>query len=223
MTLSGSGKEKLFKLKKVESFKARPDLNGKAINESQCKDIFIKPLDEPSFKRLIDELGIKRRHRDPSSDGVGDLVMTSRRDRIKEDLESSTWRRCSRKPAFVCDAIDMSRETRVRRKDTIGNEVVRVKIHKCMSWLDAYDEPIGDIDMMEDKIDNPSPQSTSQVLPSFKVYTPPVTYPKEVEETLGTPMEEETIKETQLKDLDLNTCKHDISFGSREVPIYDEP
>ncbi|GJZ23259.1 hypothetical protein Tco_0560718 [Tanacetum coccineum] len=33
----------------------------------------------------------------------------------------------------------------------IGNEVVRVKIPKCMSWLDAYDEPIGDLEMMKDK------------------------------------------------------------------------
>ncbi|GKE83989.1 hypothetical protein Tco_1557731 [Tanacetum coccineum] len=39
----------------------------------------------------------------------------------------------------------------------VGNEVVRVKIPKCMSWLDAYDEPVGDLDMMEDKIDNPRP------------------------------------------------------------------
>ncbi|GJV76986.1 hypothetical protein Tco_1508570 [Tanacetum coccineum] len=51
----------------------------------------------------------------------------------------------------------------------IGNEVVRVKIPKCMSWLDSYDVPIGDLDMMEDKVDNSSPQSTPQVLPSFEV------------------------------------------------------
>ncbi|GJU07694.1 hypothetical protein Tco_1124124 [Tanacetum coccineum] len=31
--------------------------------------------------------------------------------------------------------------------------------------------------------ENLSPQSSPQVLPSFKVYTPPVTYPEEVEET----------------------------------------
>ncbi|GJZ00501.1 hypothetical protein Tco_0517930 [Tanacetum coccineum] len=104
-----------------------------------------------------------------------------------------------------------------------GNEVVRVKIPKCMSWLDAYDEPIGDLDMMEDKVDNPSPQSTLQVLPSFEVYTPPVTHPKEVEETLGTPMEEEPLEETQLKDLGLITYNHDIPLSSREVPIFDEP
>ncbi|GJU66442.1 hypothetical protein Tco_1252701 [Tanacetum coccineum] len=39
----------------------------------------------------------------------------------------------------------------------VKNEVVRVMIPKCMSWLDAYDEPISDI---EDKVDNPSPYST---------------------------------------------------------------
>ncbi|GJV11341.1 hypothetical protein Tco_1352882 [Tanacetum coccineum] len=33
-------------------------------------------------------------------------------------------------------------------------EIVRVKIPKCMALLD--DEPIGDLDIMEDKVDNPS-------------------------------------------------------------------
>ncbi|GJS37325.1 hypothetical protein Tco_0535707 [Tanacetum coccineum] len=54
-----------------------------------------------------------------------------------------------------------------------------------MAWLD--DEPIRDLNTMEDKVDNPSPQSTLQVLPSFEVYTPPVTHPKEVEETIRKP------------------------------------
>ncbi|GKC05530.1 hypothetical protein Tco_0997140 [Tanacetum coccineum] len=36
---------------------------------------------------------IKRRRRDPFGDGVRELVTTSRRGRLKEDLESSTWRR----------------------------------------------------------------------------------------------------------------------------------
>ncbi|GJU49688.1 hypothetical protein Tco_1219243 [Tanacetum coccineum] len=40
----------------------------------------------------------------------------------------------------------------------VENEVVRVKIPKCMAWLD--DEPIRDLNTMEDKVDNPSPQST---------------------------------------------------------------
>ncbi|GKD20504.1 hypothetical protein Tco_1222207 [Tanacetum coccineum] len=37
--------------------------------------------------------GIKRRRRDLSSDGVRNLVTASGRGRLKEDLESSTWRR----------------------------------------------------------------------------------------------------------------------------------
>ncbi|GJZ79907.1 hypothetical protein Tco_0644744 [Tanacetum coccineum] len=48
----------------------------------------------------------------------------------------------------------------------VKNEVVRVKIPKLMAWLD--DEPIRDLNTMEDKVDNSSPQSTPQVLPSFK-------------------------------------------------------
>ncbi|GJX09933.1 hypothetical protein Tco_0199792 [Tanacetum coccineum] len=34
--------------------------------------------------------GIKRRRRDPSSDGIRDLATTSGRGQLKEDLESST-------------------------------------------------------------------------------------------------------------------------------------
>ncbi|GKA47636.1 hypothetical protein Tco_0740519 [Tanacetum coccineum] len=45
---------------------------------------------------------------------------------------------------------------------------------------------------------NLSPQSYPQVLPSFKVYTPPVTYPEEVEETLGTRMKVEPWDQTKL-------------------------
>ncbi|GJS62354.1 hypothetical protein Tco_0657138, partial [Tanacetum coccineum] len=36
--------------------------------------------------------GIKRRRRDLSSDGVRNLATASGRGRLKEDLESSTWR-----------------------------------------------------------------------------------------------------------------------------------
>ncbi|GKA80746.1 hypothetical protein Tco_0787438 [Tanacetum coccineum] len=74
-----------------------------------------------------------------------------------------------------------------------------------------------------DKVKKSSPRSFPQVLPSFEVYTPPVTYPKEVEETLGTLIEVEPLDETQLEDLGLNTCNHDISLSSREVPSFDEP
>ncbi|GKC98952.1 hypothetical protein Tco_1169227 [Tanacetum coccineum] len=67
-------------------------------------------------------------------------------------------------------------------------------IPKCMSWLDAYDEPIGD---MEDKVDNPSPQRI--------------------------PMEVEPLDHMQLEDLGLNSYNHDIPLSSREIPSVDEP
>nr|GEV64578.1 ribonuclease H-like domain-containing protein [Tanacetum cinerariifolium] len=74
-----------------------------------------------------------------------------------------------------------------------------------------------------DKVENPNPQSTPQVLLSFEVYTLPVTYLEEVEETIGILMEVEPLDHTKLKDLGLNTCNHGIPFSSREVPSFDEP
>ncbi|GKF99917.1 hypothetical protein Tco_0301608, partial [Tanacetum coccineum] len=87
----------------------------------------------------------------------------------------------------------------------------------------ACDKPIGDLDMMEDKVDNPSPQSTPQVLPSFEVYTPAVTYPEEVDDTIGIPIEVEPLDHMQLEVLGLNTCNHDIPLSSREILSVDEP
>ncbi|GJV51805.1 hypothetical protein Tco_1447546 [Tanacetum coccineum] len=103
----------------------------------------------------------------------------------------------------------------------VENEVVRVKIPKCMAWLD--DEPIRDLNTMEDKVDNPSPQSTPQVLPSFEVYTPPVTHPEEVEETIGIPMEVEPLDHMKLEDLSLDTSTHDLFLSSKGFPGVDEP
>ncbi|GKD91496.1 hypothetical protein Tco_1367003 [Tanacetum coccineum] len=74
-----------------------------------------------------------------------------------------------------------------------------------------------------DKVENPNPQSTPQVPPSIKEYTPPVTYPEEVEKTLGTPIEVEPLNETQLEDLGFNTCNHNIPLSSREDPSFDKP
>ncbi|GKG25789.1 hypothetical protein Tco_0398935 [Tanacetum coccineum] len=51
----------------------------------------------------------------------------------------------------------------------------------------------------------------------------PVTYPDEVEEIIGIPVEVEPLDETPLEDLGLNTCNHDIPLSSREVPSFDEP
>ncbi|GJS40141.1 hypothetical protein Tco_0565184 [Tanacetum coccineum] len=77
-------------------------------------------------------------------------------------------------------------------KEDLECEMLMIKIPSCMSFLgctNAYDEPIGNLGKMGDEVQNPSPQSIPQVLPSFEAYTPPVTYPEEVEETLGILME----------------------------------
>ncbi|GJY28372.1 hypothetical protein Tco_0404139 [Tanacetum coccineum] len=103
----------------------------------------------------------------------------------------------------------------------VENEVVRVMIPKCMAWLD--DEPIRDLNTIEDKVDNPSPQSTSQVLPSFEVYTPPVTHPEDVEETIGILMEVEPLEHIKLEDLSLGTITHDLFLSSKGFPSVDEP
>nr|GEU80375.1 hypothetical protein [Tanacetum cinerariifolium] len=107
-------------------------------------------------------------------------------------------------------------------KEDLECEVVMVKIPKFISWL-AYDEPIGDLDMIDDKVDNPSPQHTPQVFPSFEVYIPLVTYSEEVDGTIGIPMEGEPLDHIKLKDLGLNTYNHDISLSSKEVPSFNEP
>ncbi|GJW62941.1 MAK10-like protein [Tanacetum coccineum] len=57
---------------------------------------------------------IKRRRRDLSSDGVEDLTTASGRNRLKSDLEDSTW------------------EARVYRKDTISNS-----LHTTLSLLEG--------------------------------------------------------------------------------------
>ncbi|GKD17132.1 hypothetical protein Tco_1206290, partial [Tanacetum coccineum] len=72
-----------------------------------------------------------------------------------------------------------------------------------------------------DMAENLKPQSTPQVLPSFEENTLPVTYPDEVEEIIGIPIEVEPLDETPLEDLCLNTCNHDIPLSSREIPNFD--
>nr|GFC08883.1 ribonuclease H-like domain-containing protein [Tanacetum cinerariifolium] len=85
---------------------------------------------------------------------------------------------------------------------------VWVEMHRYIAW---------------DKVGNLSPESTPQVLPSFEVYTLPVTYSEEVDETIGIPMEVEPLDHTKLEDLGLNTCSHDLFLRSKEIPIVDEP
>ncbi|GJR09791.1 hypothetical protein Tco_0792443 [Tanacetum coccineum] len=75
---------------------------------------------------------------------------------------------------------------------------------------------------MDNEVGVTSPKSTTQTLPSFEEYTPPMTYPEEVEKTLGTPIEVEPLNETKLEEVGLN-CNHNTPISSREVPSFDGP
>ncbi|GJY41482.1 hypothetical protein Tco_0428752 [Tanacetum coccineum] len=97
---------------------------------------------------------------------------------------------------------------RAQANELFGIEKVWFEIPRCIAW---------------DKVDNLSPQSTPQVLLSFEEYTLNVTYPEEVEDTLGTPIEVEPLNQTQVEDIGLNTCNDDIPLSFREVLSFDEP
>nr|GEU98993.1 retrovirus-related Pol polyprotein from transposon TNT 1-94 [Tanacetum cinerariifolium] len=61
-------------------------------------------------------------------------------------------------------------------KKDLECEMVMVKMPRCMLFLGSTDscgEHIGSLDMMNNKMENPIPQRTPQVLPSFKKYTLP--------------------------------------------------
>ncbi|GJW62036.1 hypothetical protein Tco_0111371 [Tanacetum coccineum] len=96
---------------------------------------------------------------------------------------------------------------KVHAKRLFGNENVWVEMHRNIAW---------------DKVENPNPQSTPQVPPSIEEYTPLVTYPGEVDETIGTPIEVEPLNEIKLKEVGLN-CNHNTPLISREVPSFDVP
>jgi hypothetical protein len=100
------------------------------------------------------------------------------------------------------------------------------EITGCTGWFDfttIQAEHISNLDKMEDRVENLSPPSTPQVLPSFEAYTPPVTYSDEVDETLGVPIEVEPLYQTPLEDIGLNTCSDNLTLSSRESPSVDEP
>jgi hypothetical protein len=100
------------------------------------------------------------------------------------------------------------------------------EILRNMFGLDStktHDTDSGDIEIWKDEVSNTNLQSTPQLLPSLEEYTPPVTYPEEIEETLGIPMEVEPLYQTPLENIGLNTCSDNLTLSSREFPSVDEP
>nr|GEX44019.1 hypothetical protein [Tanacetum cinerariifolium] len=102
----------------------------------------------------------------------------------------------------------------------VRDDMVRVQVPRCMSWLN-HDEHVDSLSMMDNEVGVTSPKSTIQTLPSFEEYTPPVTYPEEVEKTLGTPINIEPLNETKLEEVGLN-CNHNTPLCSREVRSFDK-
>ncbi|GJS17054.1 retrovirus-related pol polyprotein LINE-1 [Tanacetum coccineum] len=74
-----------------------------------------------------------------------------------------------------------------------------------------------------DKVENPNPQNTPQVPPSFEETTPPVTHLEDIDETIGIPTEVEPLDHMKLEDLGLNTNTHDLFLSSKGFPSFDEP
>ncbi|GJV86053.1 hypothetical protein Tco_1525951 [Tanacetum coccineum] len=99
------------------------------------------------------------------------------------------------------------------------DDMVRVQVPRCMPWLD-YDEHVDSPSMMNNEAGVTSSESTTQILPSFEEYTPPVTYREKVEKTLGSPIEVEPLNKTKLEEVGLN-CNHNTPLSSREVPSFD--
>ncbi|GJV94804.1 hypothetical protein Tco_1546381 [Tanacetum coccineum] len=114
--------------------------------------------------------------------------------------------------------INLTAEGDLRKFSDIG---AWVEVPRCMAWLD-YDEHVDSLSTMDNEVGVTSPESTTQTLPSFKECTPPVTYPEEVEKTLGTLIEVEPLNETKLEEVGLN-CNHNIPLSYREIPSIDEP
>ncbi|GKC99672.1 hypothetical protein Tco_1169947, partial [Tanacetum coccineum] len=102
-------------------------------------------------------------------------------------------KQCSTPKSAISDEIIANLNAQI-----IADDMVRVQVHRCMVWLD-YDEHVDSLSTMDNEVGVTSPESTTQTLPSFEEYTPPVTYPEEVEKTLGTPIEVEPLNETKLE------------------------
>ncbi|GKD82624.1 hypothetical protein Tco_1349463, partial [Tanacetum coccineum] len=114
--------------------------------------------------------------------------------------------------------INLTAEGDLRKFSDIG---AWVQVPRCMAWLDYY-EHVDSLSTMDREVGVTSLESTTQTLPSFEEYTPPMTYLEEAEKTLGTPIEVEPLNETKLEEVGLN-CNHNIPLSSREIPSFDEP
>nr|GEX71548.1 retrovirus-related Pol polyprotein from transposon TNT 1-94 [Tanacetum cinerariifolium] len=125
-------------------------------------------------------------------------------------------KKCSNSTSVISDETIVNPNAQIVRDDTM-----RVQVPRCMACVD-YNKHVYSLSMMDNEVGVTIPESITQTLPSFKEYTAPVTYPKEVEKTLGTLIEVEPLNKTKLEKVCLN-CNHNTHFSSREVPTFDGP
>ncbi|GJY72317.1 hypothetical protein Tco_0476020 [Tanacetum coccineum] len=137
------------------------------------------------------------------------------------------------------DFIQLSLEVVEKLKEEIRMEENRVKkIKKIIRYPDTEDlEPLNGhkfskaltekASFHKPKFVSPKSLSVKYVHTIFRgpslVRESTFGFKPEVEETLGTPIKVEPLDETQLEDLGLNTCNHDLSFSPREIPSIYEP
>nr|GEX43881.1 hypothetical protein [Tanacetum cinerariifolium] len=103
----------------------------------------------------------------------------------------------------------------------VEDDIARILVPRLIAWLD-YDEHVDILSTMDNEVGVMSPEITTQILSSFEVYTPPVTCPEEVDETIGILMEVEPLDHSKLEDLGLKTYTHDLSLSSRGFSSVNE-
>ncbi|GKA48652.1 hypothetical protein Tco_0741610 [Tanacetum coccineum] len=123
---------------------------------------------------------------------------------------------CSNPTSAISDEIIANPNAQIVR-----DNMVRVQVPRCMAWLD-YDEHVDSLSTIDNEVGVTSPESTTQTLLSFEEYTLLMTYPEEVEKTLGTTIEVEPLNETKLEEIGLNG-NHNTPLSFREVPSFDGP
>ncbi|GKB76430.1 hypothetical protein Tco_0943325 [Tanacetum coccineum] len=93
-------------------------------------------------------------------------------------------------------------------------------LHNAIMEADGKDRPLmlapDSLSTMDNEVGVTSPESTTQTLPSFEEYTPPVTYLEEVEKTLGTPIKE-------MFDNDWGLESKEVSPLGEELSLFDRP
>nr|GEU49300.1 hypothetical protein [Tanacetum cinerariifolium] len=118
----------------------------------------------------------------------------------------------------------------------VGNDMVRVQVPRCMTWLD-YDEHVDSLSTMDNELGVIIPKSTTQTLPSFEEYTPLVTYLEEAEKTLGTFKRNKTrgrllgksvslgvdISNLEMFDDDWGLESKEVSPLREELSLFDRP